>query len=399
VKGSTDPQTVQAGLELIRRRHYYLKYCITGNNNEDRFIYCDSKIPLKTIGFAEDSTWKSVLEHEANTAFNVTEAPLVRAALIQYSEKFHLVVTISHIISDGMSALIFMIDLLSAIDCLESDAKIPECKLLPPICPDLSLFPELPAGHTAPALVNTRNTGVSQAIAAYVPIEERKSGFITIHFDQDQTAAMRVRSRGLKVSMNTYLASAMLMVFRDYAISKALVMPILTKCSSGINLRKYYRTMVPNDQLGMWSGFGYVFSELSDNSSLRNIALRYEKELKDYIERGLPFTHLRESARRFIDIPLKQRSMAVESQIPYLLLTNLGRAPIQQRMRMHELIGIDFVTPMHRNWINDLGFGLCTVTCFDALRANFVYPIPAMRKETAVQLAESLKIILAGSEE
>jgi hypothetical protein len=396
LKGSANPQTVAEGLELLRRRHSYLTYRIDEDDQGVKFIYDNNRVLLKVIEFADNSAWESVWENEANTAFNVSRAPLVRATLIQYPDRFYLIITMSHIISDGISALMFLIDLLVAIDSLTSGMPLKGLDLLPPIYPDMSLFPALAAEYMGPASVHATHEYAKNVIRSYIPIEKRKSSFIKIRFNQEQTMKMLARCRSYQVSMNTYLASAMLTVFRDYAISKKLSMPIFTKCSSGVNLRRYYRGNIPNEQLGMWSGFGYVYNDLSIKSSLWNIAQQYEIELQGYIQRLLPFVHLLKSAQRFSGASKKHPPFAVESRLPYLLLTNLGRAPIYQQIQTHELLGIDFATPMHRNWVNDMGFGLCAVTYHDCIRATFVYPNPAMPKNTAMQLAASLEVVLAG---
>jgi hypothetical protein len=102
-------------LSAVQERHLLLSVSIKNNGFVHPTFHHDNgaKIPLRIVEEKADYHWEQELEKELATPFDWTKAPLVRTVLVQESI---FIFTSHHAIGDGMSGLIFIHDLLTALD-------------------------------------------------------------------------------------------------------------------------------------------------------------------------------------------------------------------------------------------------------------------------------------------
>ena len=115
LNGKLNVSALQQSLEAIVARHEVLRTCFVEEDGESVQVIRASMpfaCPLMDLSALSqenrDSEIQRILDAEANKAFDLRQAPLLRALLLKLSEQEHiLLVTIHHIVSDGWSRGVF----------------------------------------------------------------------------------------------------------------------------------------------------------------------------------------------------------------------------------------------------------------------------------------------------
>ncbi|MBD2524675.1 condensation domain-containing protein [Nostoc sp. FACHB-133] len=104
-------------LNTLQHQHPFLSVYIKNNG----FVYpCfqhenGTEIPLRVVEENVNYRWEEELEKELSMPFDSTQAPLVRAVLVQQGQKSIFIFASHHSIGDGMSGLIIINDLLKSL--------------------------------------------------------------------------------------------------------------------------------------------------------------------------------------------------------------------------------------------------------------------------------------------
>ncbi|RYY36882.1 MAG: condensation protein [Sphingobacteriaceae bacterium] len=83
-------------------------------------------IPLRVLNVEDNYRWEQEAEKELATRFNTTEAPLLRAVLIQKPTTTVLILASSHVVADGTSITYLFRDILNALTGKELQAMKPQ---------------------------------------------------------------------------------------------------------------------------------------------------------------------------------------------------------------------------------------------------------------------------------
>ena len=121
LNGKLDVSALQQSLNAIVARHEVLRTCFVEQNGEPVQVIRSSMpfactlMELSALPQENrDSEIQRILDTEANKAFDLKQAPLIRALLLKLSEQEHiLLITIHHIVSDGWSMGVFSQELAS----------------------------------------------------------------------------------------------------------------------------------------------------------------------------------------------------------------------------------------------------------------------------------------------
>jgi hypothetical protein len=150
VMGRTDVSQWRAALDSVQRRHPLLQVAIEmpGMDTDIRqpvFVPRPAeRIPLRAAQpNSKEATIAAEIQRELATPFVSCVAPLARAVLLHAPEHSVFPVAISHSIADGMSALIFIRDLLTALggqalEALPMPASAEALLGLRPVSPDIA---------------------------------------------------------------------------------------------------------------------------------------------------------------------------------------------------------------------------------------------------------------------
>jgi len=131
--GKINIKELQHALDIIIARHETLRTCfVTEDDLPIQIIHNDIKVKIDIRDIEETSNaednLKQIAKTEAETPFDLTQAPLVRAILVRLAENQHvLLLTLHHIISDGWSMGVLMKEMaLVYNDLLEGhDGSLP----------------------------------------------------------------------------------------------------------------------------------------------------------------------------------------------------------------------------------------------------------------------------------
>jgi Condensation domain len=117
VHGQTTVWMWRDALDDLQRRHPLLNVCIRMQKNSKPVFYRTGphKIPLAILKRESPLQWQTVFEKEISTPFDTSEAPLMRAVLLQGDDRSEIILTTHHSIADGMAAVFVIRDLLLAM--------------------------------------------------------------------------------------------------------------------------------------------------------------------------------------------------------------------------------------------------------------------------------------------
>ncbi len=117
LRGNLDEPSLRGALNEIVARHEALRASVDPDGENLRFAsLLELALPLVDLSglspSERDASYKSLLDQDARTAFDLTQGPLIRAALVRMDTASHvLVVTVHHMACDGWSTNVILDEL------------------------------------------------------------------------------------------------------------------------------------------------------------------------------------------------------------------------------------------------------------------------------------------------
>jgi hypothetical protein len=116
IEGISTPREWRFALDAAQRRHPLLSVFIDGHSDKIvRFGYLDKPIPMRIIDKDMPYSWDADMAEELARPFDYSQAPLIRAVLVQQELKSTLILVAHHSISDGISLTNVLRDILKAL--------------------------------------------------------------------------------------------------------------------------------------------------------------------------------------------------------------------------------------------------------------------------------------------
>jgi NRPS condensation-like uncharacterized protein len=105
LSGETSPRDWRRALDRLQERHPILSVCIDGEPGSiPSFHQADARpIPLRVVEDEPELRWEAEVGEELATPFKPSQAPLIRAALIQGARDAAFMLVAHHSIADGLS--------------------------------------------------------------------------------------------------------------------------------------------------------------------------------------------------------------------------------------------------------------------------------------------------------
>ena len=190
IDGNTTEMAWRQALDIVQKRHPNLSAKISGNAyanaHFESVAHC--QIPLRFVFAKRGEDWNSILEEELRMPIDHTVAPLARAVLIQQSGKSIFIFLSNHSIGDGMSAALFIRDVLSVLAGKEIENLTPLAALdeLAGLNPNKHLsiatddFLQAKNNLQARPKVNVQRIRLSEALTQKL-IKRSKSEKTTVH--------------------------------------------------------------------------------------------------------------------------------------------------------------------------------------------------------------------------
>jgi len=117
IKGNLQKELIHKSLEKVQRRHLILQARLYVNDKgEPYFIWGEiGQIPIEIISRTENDLYKKIVAKEFNTPFETgmnCSYPLIRVKLLNSESVSDLIITIPHVIGDGMSMVFLFRDII-----------------------------------------------------------------------------------------------------------------------------------------------------------------------------------------------------------------------------------------------------------------------------------------------
>ncbi|MFW9879705.1 MAG: condensation domain-containing protein [Candidatus Thorarchaeota archaeon] len=127
IRGNLLQKIMRIALNKIQEKHPLLQAQIYVDENEVPYFFWGniSEIPLEFIPRTSDELYKKIVEEEFLTPFEMGKdysLPLIRVKILFSEDLFDLIITMQHVIADGMSMVFLFMDILSLI--IEPQKKI-----------------------------------------------------------------------------------------------------------------------------------------------------------------------------------------------------------------------------------------------------------------------------------
>ncbi|GAB1542998.1 hypothetical protein NUACC21_56720 [Scytonema sp. NUACC21] len=387
--GDIKREFIEEALSRLQRTSSYLRcFILEGENPE--FIYIDKPILLEEIEYNNNQERIELIQKEVNTRSVYNTHPLAKLIVLRNGSNINLILKISHIISDGISVYNAAMKLLSYVKDIENG--LPSISYeVNEIYPDLKLFPDWDC-HKITELERIKEL---ENMDNYVcDINNRFTHIIERDLSVEESYQVFSFCKQNKISVNSFLMACLVKPMAEKIEAEGYNSAIL-KTSSGLNLRKSYNYDVEDRVLGFWSGFGYLFYNIEHGIDIIDFSRRYQADLKSYLANNSSFYYLKTVVDNYLDKSVQEISSDYNKKIPYVLLTNIGKLNIGRNYTDRFAIKkINLMTPMHRNWINDLGFGICASTTNDKLNLIFNYMSPAWKQKNAQTFADSILALI-----
>lgn len=400
-EGIYNTDMVVNALNIAKESHPYLQYFIDQEEGRSVFIYDPVKpVPLTIFQEAEEDLWIKICEEEMNGCIDNRNAPMMKAFLLRREKRSsELIISFSHIIADGVNAVQFIRDVIYLLGKITEGEKTPTIDNHQLLRPDTIYFSQ--AEPTKPLMNIDRFEKDNFIVQSFLPDSEpadvnfsyilgssgKRSKLLPFHLSSEESSKIINHCREKGITVNTFLSIALIFAMRDHIYEKGIVeSPLWVKISTAVDLRRRLQNIqISPSDFGMWAGRCILYSKIGEETIKYNFSHSFHSIFSEYLQR-YPFYY---SNLMIQQINKLQHSTTVREPVqffPHVKITNLGDL---NKMGIPIIYGkikvnkIGFVAPQHRDWINDLGFGLCASGFDKKLILNFIYMEPARTEEEA----------------
>lgn len=114
INGNIAQNELDSALVKVQKKHPLARVRVEMTSDKKQFITTENvpKIPLHESG-AEKADWKTTIKTELCRRFDIFKGPMIRVFLIQSKGISDIIFIFHHAICDGLSAIVFLEDLLS----------------------------------------------------------------------------------------------------------------------------------------------------------------------------------------------------------------------------------------------------------------------------------------------
>jgi hypothetical protein len=225
-----DPSALDAALLAVQQRHPLLNVYV-GDHPQTRLGFYRPPsvppIPVTVVHAAPGRTWRDLVAEELTRPFDTSRAPMIRMLLLRAgpNRPAAIILTVDHVIADGLSAGRILRDLFSALNGHDL-AVLP----LPPSQEEL--LGSLRDGQPAPGASDQPQPEQPQWLATLStirPFDGAPPHLSAVAFDENLTRRLIARARSEQTTVHSALVSAM---------SRVII-------ESGRN--EFVRTLTPSD--------------------------------------------------------------------------------------------------------------------------------------------------------
>jgi hypothetical protein len=205
-----DPAALDAALLAVQQRHPLLNVYV-GDHPQTRLGFylppTVPPVPVTVVDAAPGRSWCDCVAAELTRPFDTSRAPMIRTLLLRAgpNSPAAIVLTVDHVIADGLSAGRILRDLFSALNGRDLQAM--------PVPPSQEeLLGRLRDGHPGPGAGGQPQPEQPQWLATLStirPFDGAPPHLSAIAFDEDLTRRLIARARSEQTTVHSALVSAM----------------------------------------------------------------------------------------------------------------------------------------------------------------------------------------------
>jgi hypothetical protein len=207
-----DPAVLDAALLMVQQRHLLLNVCVGDDPQAGPGFYRPASvppIPVTVVDAGAGHTWCDLVAEELTHPFDTSIAPMIRVVLLRCGPNTPaaIIVTVDHVIVDGLSAGYILRDLFSALNGHELQA-------MPVPLSQEEMLGRLRAAQPAAALGATSSPRSEQphwltTASKLRPFDGALPHLSAIAFDEGLTRRLIARARTEQTTVHSALVSAM----------------------------------------------------------------------------------------------------------------------------------------------------------------------------------------------
>lgn len=262
VAGDLDPVALRHALAAVQARHPLLRVGVAPGP-PPCYVGTMRPIDLRVVARAGDETWRAEVDRERETAMDVVSGPLVRVVLVHAAERSEVLATSHHVMSDGMTAIYFMRDLLDAAGRWLAGhdhhlAPLParpgvDALLSPAVRGWRGLRRALPYGLRQIATLLRRPQKLAEE--RRVPLDRRRSRTRHVVFEPEFTTRLQARCRAERTTVHGALVAAALLSVRAHLQrGRDPEAAALLGCCTPVNLRAELEPPLAEHEIGLFVG-------------------------------------------------------------------------------------------------------------------------------------------------
>lgn len=407
ILGPLEPEQLVAGLQAVQRRHPLLAVAVLESEpGRPVFSTCARPIPLRLLPRPSDSEWQAVAEAQRAEPLPLREGPLLRVTALCGAEVTDLIITMHHALSDGMSGVYLVADLLGVLGLLAQGQ--------PPLLASLPLRPALeellPASFRGPRLLS-RGLGYARRLLgtalrrptklaeeAPVPLRDRRSRFRHHRLPPTLTRSLLGACRARGTTLHGALCASLLQAVSE-RLRPSPRHPSYLGCCTPVNLRELLGSGL-GAEIGLYVGPAVTFHEVSPSSSLWGLAREVRDETRREKDTGGVLTAIAAQSR------LLPRRISPEGAAQHLYhplfgavaVTNLGALALPERYGPLRLATLHFAPA--NNALGSL-VSLAVTSFADEMSLNFNYNCGVLSESTVDSVVaatlDRLRFLAAGA--
>lgn len=407
IEGEISPNIVKQALDLIQQRHPMLQVHIVRSGDN---LYFQSQgtqaIPLRLIAKQYENQWIEIVEDELHEKFPPGQNPLCQVTLLQSSKPNNIseiIIKFHHAISDGISSMHLLDDLLTYYNQLKSGecmAAIFTMQPLPPVESLLSYsFNNQEKIEKSPEQFSQKTQKPKLMIECEALPSACRTRFITRNLSQEITLALKNRCKQEKTTVHGALCAAMM--FASVKIFSTET-PVYISCNSSVNLRKYCQPEVKNDYMSCLISFVENFYSLETEITFWDLARESKANISHFLDNkeflmSFKSKYFHENNGDDNSFSFDKQSfinrLKQESQREYtsLFISNIGQFTFPEHYGGLKLKELYFSTGQH---IFGSYLGLATVTFHEQMFFSFGYVEPLLSAKTVELFASTVTSLI-----
>ena len=365
IKGKFSLEQLKLALNQVQERHLLLRVRIALDEAQQPWFVEDTSnnIPLRVVPREGEQQWQREVEQELSQPFVCYQAPLVRVVLVHSTDVSEVIITLHHSISDGVSGLFLIRDILQALATPETSISseplaIPVLEDLIPVQVDENLFSQnSEIQKTSWLSTNSLSIKFTNPPTQFstTTFEQTSQILPDIHFaslSAENTTQLISRCRQEQTTVHAAICSAFLLAIANQNSEQ---MQQTLKCFSPINIREDLRPAV-EEQVGYYAHGKATLQTLNPNDNLWETARSFKDRLKQEMALEKVFEEILRNREWFSTNPdLTQVQKAISGNLDRsLIVSNLGRikfSPEFGHLQLQAIYGPIGIPPGKNHWL------------------------------------------------